>query len=219
MSDRPRDVVLPAGLLGDVLNRVQDLAEMKAVLYVLEATARGGTPGVWFEDLLEARIVRSVVGTDSPRPSEDRLRQALDRAVANGFLFRVVAGGGRACYLPSTEENRSLLGRLRAGDAGAPDVLGLDPGTPAAIYRPNIYAVYEQHIGPLTPLVAEQLRSAERAYPRGWIEEAIITAARYNRRSWRYIETVLLRWEETGAPQSEGGTEFSAPSFDTGLPG
>jgi DNA replication protein len=206
MSDRPGDVLLPAGLLDDVLSRVQDLAEMKAVMFVLQAAARGGTPGVWFDDLLETRIVQAVVGTDSPRPSEDRLRQALDRAVANGFLFRVVAGGGRTCYLPVSEGNRALLGRMRAGEAGAPELLGLDPDTPAAIYRPNIYAVYEQHIGSLTPLVAEQLRSAERAYPRGWIEEAIITAARYNRRSWRYIETVLLRWEETGAPHGDVGT-------------
>lgn len=199
MSERHDDVVLPAALLNDVLNRVQDLAELKAVMFVLEAVARRGTPGVWFEDLLETRIVQAVVGADSPRPSEERLRQALDRAVANGFLFRVVAGG-RTCYLPVSDDNRMLIGRLRAGDPNVPEVLGLEPAAPAAIYRPNIYAVYEQYIGPLTPLIAEQLRSAERAYPRGWIEEAIITAARYNRRSWRYIETVLLRWEETGAP-------------------
>lgn len=199
MSERRDDVVLPAALLNDVLNRVQDLAELKAVMFVLEAVARRDTPGVWFEDLLETRIVQAVVGADSPRPSEERLRQALDRAVANGFLFRVVAGA-RTCYLPVSDDNRMLLGRLRVGDPDVPDVLGLEPEAPAAIYRPNIYAVYEQYIGPLTPLIAEQLRSAERAYPRGWIEEAIITAARYNRRSWRYIETVLLRWEETGAP-------------------
>lgn len=200
MSNRPDDILVPAGLLRDVLTRVQDLAEMKAVMFVLEAVTRRGTPGVWFEDLLDTRIMQAVVGADSPRPTEERLRQALDRGVANGFLFRVVAGGGRACYLPASEENRALVGRLRAGDVEAPDILGLDPAARAAIYRPNIYAVYEQHIGPLTPLVAEQLRSAERAYPRGWIEEAIISAARYNRRSWRYIETVLLRWEETGVP-------------------
>lgn len=200
MSERLDDVMLPADLFDDLLDRVQDLAEMKVVMVVLEAAARRGTPGVWFDDLLETRIVRTVVGTDSPQPSEDRLRQALDRAVANGFLFRVVAAGRRACYLPVTEGNRALIARLRAGDGDAAGLVGLDPESPAAIYRPNIYAVYEQYIGPLTPLVAERLRSAERAYPRGWIEEAIITAARYNRRSWRYIETVLLRWEETGVP-------------------
>lgn len=200
MSDRPGDVLLPGDVFDDVLDRVQDLAEMKAVLFVLEVAARQGTPGVWFEDLLDARIVQAVAGTHSPQPSEERLRQALDHAVANGFLFRVVAAGQRACYLPVSEGNRSLIGSLRAGEEDAPAMLGMEAGVSAAIYRPNVYAVYEQHIGPLTPLVAEQLRSAERSYPRAWIEEAIITAERYNRRSWRYIETVLLRWEETGPP-------------------
>lgn len=199
MSDRA-EVLLPGDAFDDVLDRGQDLAEMKAVLFVLAAAARQGTPGVWFEDLLDARIVQAVAGMHSPQPSEERLRQALDRAVANGFLFRVVAARRRTCYLPVSEGSRSLIARLRAGEEDAPAMLGFEAGESAAVYRPNIYAVYEQHIGPLTPLVAEQLRSAERAYPRGWIEEAITTAARYNRRSWRYIETVLLRWEETGTP-------------------
>lgn len=199
-ADRPGDISLAADVLRDVLERVQDLAEMKAALFVMELAARHGTPGAWWDDLLEPGIVEAVVGRHSPQPAEDRFRQALDRAVANGFLFRIVAGGQRTCYLPATEDNRALVRRLRAGEAEGPSMLGLAAETPAAIYRPNVYAVYERHIGPLTPLIAEQLRSAERSYPRGWIEEAIATAAQNNRRSWRYIESILLRWEETGAP-------------------
>lgn len=194
------ELSLPADVVDDLLYRGNDLAEMKAVLFVLEITARRGTPGIWFDDLIDARILNAVAGASSPQPAEERLRSTLDRAVTNGFLYRLVAPGRRLYYLPASHRNRELVHRLRQGESDVRGVLDLPPDTEVAIYRPNVYTVYEQHIGPLTPLVAEQLRSAERAYPRGWIEQAIITAAHNNRRSWRYIESVLLRWEETGAP-------------------
>ena len=38
--------------------------------------------------------------------------------------------------------------------------------------RPSIFSLYEQNIGLLTPLLAEQLVEAERRYPAGWIEDA-----------------------------------------------
>src|SRR4051794_28785524 len=38
--------------------------------------------------------------------------------------------------------------------------------------RPSIYSLYEQNVGLLTPLLAEQLGEAERRYPPDWIEAA-----------------------------------------------
>lgn len=200
VSNPPDELSLPAEVLNDLLQRSHDLAEMKAVLFVLELAAGGNTPGVWFDALLEPRIVKAVAGTDSPEPAEERLRRSLDRAVTNGFLFRLVTSARRTCYLPASAGNRDLVRRLRHGDVDVTDGLDLPDDSTVAVYRPNIYTVYEQYIGPLTPIVAEQLRGAERSYPRGWIEQAIVIAAHNNRRSWRYIESVLLRWEETGAP-------------------
>ena len=93
-----------------------------------------------------------------------------------------------------------MVDRLRAGESGTVLELGLPTDADISVYRPNVFAFYEQYLGPLTPLVADQLRDAERSYPRLWIEEAIIAAADSHTRSWRYIETMLTRWEETGAP-------------------
>ena len=38
--------------------------------------------------------------------------------------------------------------------------------------RPNIFALYEQNIGLLTPLIAEDLKDAINHYPEEWIEAA-----------------------------------------------
>ena len=38
--------------------------------------------------------------------------------------------------------------------------------------RPNIFKLYEENIGPLTPLIADALKDAEETYPPEWVAEA-----------------------------------------------
>ena len=64
--------------------------------------------------------------------------------------------------------------------------------------KPNIYRLYEENIGPLTPLIAEDLRAARSEYPEPWIEEAFHLAVQRNARSWRYIDTILTKMERGG---------------------
>ncbi len=64
--------------------------------------------------------------------------------------------------------------------------------------RPDIYTLYEQNIGPLTPILSERLREAERLYPAAWVEEAFAEAVNYNRRSWAYIARILENWSANG---------------------
>src|SRR5437660_7829470 len=52
------------------------------------------------------------------------------------------------------------------------------------IDRPNIFKLYEQNIGLLTPLVADHLRDAADLYPEEWIESAFREAVQHNIRKW-----------------------------------
>jgi DnaD/phage-associated family protein len=196
-------IPVPEEFFREILPRVTDLAELKIILHVFHRANGRGTHGVPLQELLSSDVLRSVVGLLSPEPAEDRLRGTLDRAVANGSLLRVtVRIEGRAVpyFLPATHHTRRLVDRLLQDDVEPLRELDLLPAQEAVVYRPNIFAFYEQHIGPLTPLVAEQLRDAERSYPRSWIEEAIRAAVLYEKRSWRYVQTILTRWEQTGGP-------------------
>jgi DNA replication protein len=121
----------------------------------------------------------------------------------NGSLLqmRVGRGPGQVVqYLLNTHENRRLLERLTAGDPAAGRSLRVAENEAVEIYRPNAFALYERWIGPLTPLVAEKLRHAERSYPREWIEAALRLAAAAGHHSWRYAEAILDRWEAEGGP-------------------
>ena len=63
---------------------------------------------------------------------------------------------------------------------------------------PNIYKLYEENIGPLTPLMADALKEAEDTYPADWIVDAMRIAVEKNKRVWRYVTAILERWNREG---------------------
>ncbi|HJT57106.1 MAG TPA: DnaD domain protein, partial [Ktedonobacteraceae bacterium] len=66
------------------------------------------------------------------------------------------------------------------------------------IERPNIFVLYEQNIGLLSPLIADELQDAADHYPADWIEAAFREAVQHNKRKWTYIRAILRRWETEG---------------------
>ena len=63
---------------------------------------------------------------------------------------------------------------------------------------PNIYSVYEQNIGIITPHIAELIKESENLYPIDWIEDAIKQASVQNKRNWAYVSSILNRWKTEG---------------------
>ncbi len=64
--------------------------------------------------------------------------------------------------------------------------------------QPDIFALYEQNIGLVTPMIADQLREAEKSYPENWLREAFREAVNNNRRKWSYVSAILERWAAEG---------------------
>lgn len=203
MTTAPEAVLIDEELFREILPRVRDLNQLKAVLYVAFVAARTGNPAVPMSALLAPDVLRDIVGLDSPEPAEDRLKAGLDRAVADGTLLRLIrrtGSGADVLFFLGTQTNVQAVAGLAQGDDDAARTLSVEDGSDVTVFRPNVFAHYERAIGPLTPLVAERLRDAERSYPRTWVERALEEAVHYNKRNWRYVEAILARWEETGGP-------------------
>ena len=58
--------------------------------------------------------------------------------------------------------------------------------------------MFEENIGPLTPLLSEDLKAAEAENSAQWIQEAIHLAVQGNVRKWNYIEAILKSWKKEG---------------------
>ena len=69
--------------------------------------------------------------------------------------------------------------------------------------RLTIFELYEQNIGLLQPMLAEELKEAERTYPEAWIRDAFRIAVEQNARRWRYIASILERWARDGKDDGE----------------
>jgi DnaD/phage-associated family protein len=76
--------------------------------------------------------------------------------------------------------------------------------TNGARAKSKIFAAYEQNISALTAVMAEILIDAEQDYPEAWILEAIGLAVQNNKRNWRYCETILKRWKDSGKDEGKG---------------
>lgn len=183
-------VGVPEPVFTDLVPIIDDLAELKLTLHVLWRLRqqRGKVRYLRYDDLAADEVLLSGLG-ETPR---ETLRSALQRAVERGTLLRATPPGGDqvgAFYFANTPRGRAAVESIGRGERPQP----VEPAD-----RPNIFSLYEQNIGLLTPLIAEELRDAEETYPAAWIEEAFREAVSLNKRSWRYIHAILDRWLTEG---------------------
>jgi DNA replication protein len=190
---------VPAQFFSELLPQIDHLGELKVSLYA-----------IWFLDRLE-EPVRYLHHADFASDEkliqglgEQSLADALERAAQRGTLLRAVPENGdlrEAIYFLNTPRGRAALKAIQRGEWTPPNQP--HPGVILEAERPNIFKLYEQNIGPLTPLVAEILQEAEQTYPESWMEEAFKIAVEKNVRRWKYIEAILRSWQEEGRDQTD----------------
>jgi len=76
--------------------------------------------------------------------------------------------------------------------------------------KSNIFKAYEENIGPLTPMMADILRDAEKSYPEKYILDSFQEAVKNKVRKWPYCETIIQRWMEEGQGDKKPTKESKA---------
>ena len=199
---------VPNPLFGTLLEEIDDLGELKCTLRVIWLLhQKRGFPRYVTASELQADRVLARSLSDGVEDPAAAVRRSLEMAVRRGTLATAGAGGEepkQRFFALNTEKDRRALAGLVGGE---PPREAQEDGEalPDAVERPNIYALYEDNVGMLSPMIAEQLKEAEDSYPNEWIEEAFREAVKNNSRSWRYIAAILERWESEG--REHGGTE------------
>jgi DNA replication protein len=207
-SGKTHQTPIPAAFFTDLLAQIDHLGELKVTLYAFWFLDRQEGPLRYLTQADMLNDAQLMDGMD-PNPGGDPFRSdgpvraalldALDRATRRGILLRAIPVGRTAedtVYFLNTPRGRAALVGLQRGEW----MPGMEGHVPAALglERPNIYKLYEENIGPLTPLIADALHDAELAYEPDWIEDAFKKAVQANARSWRYIQAILKSWKEKG---------------------
>lgn len=215
-------------LLSQVTSMLEMKITLHLFWRLSRAGREGSAPRmVSLADLLTDGNLRAALSqSKGPRPTDEAVLEGLELAVARGTVLQlwvreepndISDGRAERWYLLNTRDNRAWVEALGKGEI---DVLqtpligdryrnGNHQSTQdsklktqnsirVVAERPSVYALYEQNIGLLTPLLAERLQDAEGRYPIEWIEDAFKESVVNNKRNWRYIERILERWAAEG---------------------
>ena len=167
----------------ELINEIDDIAELKVTLFAIHRIEQiEGN----FKSLCESDFETSALGL-----SMDEIQLGLGKAIERQTLLRAENEPDAFYFLNSPR------GRL-AAEAFA-NGQWREVGK---LYSPrnksNVFKLYEENIGALTPLISDMLREAEKNYPGVWFEEAFEIAVSRNVRNWKYVEAILARWKENG---------------------
>jgi len=206
---------VPSPLLGPLLEEIEDPDELRLTLRVVWIIHQGKGSLRWLtQEDLEADAVLARVFSGRPGV----LAKALQAATTRGTLVAVGGPSGGTQYTLNTTNNWRAASKSLDPEAqvSGSDSEGAGSG---GVGRSTIFALYEDNIGMLSPLIAEQLKEAEQRYPAQWVVDAFRESVAQNKRSWRYIQRILERWEREGRghagtgryPEKGGGYQESGP--------
>lgn len=189
---------IPEPFFTDLLGQVDSVNELKVILYIFWVMGRleGKIRYIRFSEIQMDSVLMDglLTGKES---TQEALETALTTAVERGVLLQMKPEDDEErYYFLNTARSQAVYQSYLAGKWKP----GQERYMPVSLdlVKPNIFQLYEQNIGPLTPLMAEMLKLAEKEYPQEWLDEAVKIAVSNNIRKWNYIEAVLKSWQERG---------------------
>src|SRR5581483_1822304 len=192
---------VPNVLFSELLPQMDDVAEVKVTLHIfyLLSQKKGSPRYVTLDELKsDTTLMRSLDF------KTENLERGLEKAMARGALLQMEADGA-ALYFFNTHEGRNVVQKIERGEIHVGNTVRV---VEPAQEQPNIFKLYEQNIGALTPIIADELKEAEADFPPEVILDAFRIAAENNARSWKYVRAILLDWargknhEKTRRPSS-----------------
>ena len=216
---------IPNIFFSNLLSQISDISELKINLHIFWSLygKRGYPRFTTYRELLSNKSLMDSLRVDE-RPTEEVLDKALEMAVKRGTILHIVLerdGAREDVYLLNTESDRQIVAKIQSGELNLPELKAggqtyLEVETKPL---PDIFTLYEQNIGMLTPMIAEELKEAEKIYPEVWIRDAIKEAVSLNKRSWRYIARILERWSAEGKSDGTYRRDFRKADPDKYIKG
>lgn len=194
-----KNTPIPAAFFTDLLPQVNNLDDLRVILWSFRSLdqQQGDVRYLTPEDFIEAEDFIASLGK-TEKEQKERLSKALEGSVRLGVLVKA-ENGDQHLYFLNSPRGRAAIEALAQG-AWQP---GANHSAAFTVARPNIFALYEQNVGLLTPLISDALRDAENQYPADWINDAFRIAVTRNARSWKYIEAILRKWKEKGRDEGD----------------
>ena len=193
---------IPAAFFSMLLPEITDIAELKTTLHLfrLLIPMKRRPCFVSYSELTADISLLTSIRSETTPPIET-LRRALEMAVKRGTILHLTLdreGIQENIYLLNTKQDRDIVEKIKIGELHLPHLEVKSTAEISTETHPNIFTLYEENIGVLTPMIAEDLKEAEKLYPESWIKDAFKEAVKANKRSWRFVSFLLERWTTEG---------------------
>lgn len=186
-------------LLQYLIERVSDIKALKVCLTLLSLIDDAKPVPIQEDELFSNSLLNNGLFLN-----KQSIRAGINAAITEQIIIkftRIEESNSNTFYTANIEkwkESAINLGYLPSGIIPA----DTNQDTPKPIEdlqeQLNIYRLYEKHIGTITPSVSEELKEAETLYAPDWIKEAFHIAISGSKNNWRYINTILTRWNLEG---------------------
>ncbi len=197
---RPQSAAIPQVFFTDVMPQLTDGVALAVAVcaFHLLAKKRGFPRYLTREEFDRDAGLRAFVENGPIADRRWAIDAALEQLIAVEMMLRLTvdaAGEQRDLYFLNAPADRRGLEAVRGGAVP----MGRIIAAPTSPNRPaTVFALYESLIGPMSPLIGDELADAEQLYPIEWLESAFREAAAQNARSWRYVSRILERWAIEG---------------------
>ncbi|MBS96869.1 MAG: DnaD domain protein [SAR202 cluster bacterium] len=209
-------IPIPIELTSSLLKDIDSYEEFKCTLRVFSLIFSLRPKRLWisFEELIaDPVLLESIHPSNSQNKTEIIIKSIYAAKKRKTIIIRekVKDQIQNSIILINDKISNELLKRKDIGNLD--NGLDLEQTDFQSSQKPqsNIYGLYEDNIGQMTPLLAEELKLAEKKYPNSWIQEAITEAVKNNIRNWKYISSILNRWQIEGRTNGES-TRYSKKS-------
>jgi DNA replication protein len=185
---------LPEMFYTGLLPLIDDLLELKVTVACFRLCWQKSGLVRW---TTSAELMRDPALSDV----SEQIGNGVLKAVRRGSIVEAIDQAGLRYFFPNSELGQAAADAIKRGEKieSIPQIVG----------RPNIFVLYEQNIGALTPLIVEQLEDAAKEFPPQWIEYAFAEAVKQNARSWAYVKKILDN-KARGAKRETTGRDFTA---------
>ena len=193
---------VPNVFFSRLLPYIDNTAELKTILFIfMSIYGKKGSPRfVSHSELSASTSLMQGLGKDY-NAAQKALDGAIQACLERNVILRLSIekdGKEEDIYFINTPSDRQALEKIKSGELKLPEVTVRNKQPAGTEDTPNIFSLYEDNIGMLTPLIADELREAEKLYPASWFAEAFKIAVSRNIRKWDYISAILERWSREG---------------------
>ena len=195
-STQDRTTIIPNTFFTKLLSQIEDIHELKILLYFFWHINQSERqfPFITKNHYLNDAVFIKTFG-ETPLKQQENLVAALNLAIRHHALLPFHLDGTDYYFLNSPKGQAGL----KAAKSGKIEILQTDDfPVKLELEQSNIFQLYEENIGPITPIIADTLKDIEDNYSPEWIREAFTEALKNNVRKLRYIEVILKNWQEAG---------------------